>query len=119
MWCPGLVAPRHVESSWARDRTRFSGIDRQILNHWPTRKVPVLVSKYLFIWLSPGLVVACGIWFPDQDGTWAHSVGSKVLATEPPGKSLREVLIYVFLMASEVEQIFILLLDVCLWRSHC
>ena len=29
-------APRHVGSSWSRDRTCVSCIGRQILNHWTT-----------------------------------------------------------------------------------
>ena len=34
----GLVALQHVQSSLARDRTRGSCIDRQILYHWTTRE---------------------------------------------------------------------------------
>ena len=30
----GLLAPRHVESSWTRDQTCVPCIDRQIFNHW-------------------------------------------------------------------------------------
>ena len=33
LWCSGLVAARHVESSWIRDQTSVSFIDRQILYH--------------------------------------------------------------------------------------
>ena len=40
LWCMGLVAPRHVGSSWARARTRVSCIDRRTLNHCATREVP-------------------------------------------------------------------------------
>ena len=39
LWCMGLVAPRHMGSSWTRDRTRVPCIGRQILNHCATRKV--------------------------------------------------------------------------------
>ena len=38
LWCMGLVAPRHVGSSWTKDWTRVSGIGRRILHHWATRK---------------------------------------------------------------------------------
>ena len=34
------------------------------------------------------LVGACGIWFPDRDRTRVPCIGSTVLATGPPGKSL-------------------------------
>ena len=43
LWLTGSVAPRHVGSSWTRDRTRVPCIDRQILNHCATREVPLLV----------------------------------------------------------------------------
>ena len=33
LWCMGSGAPRYVASSWNRDRTSVSRIDRQILNH--------------------------------------------------------------------------------------
>ena len=38
----GLVAPRHVGSSWIRDRTdwQVSCIGRQFLYHWATREAP-------------------------------------------------------------------------------
>ena len=38
----GLVAPRHVGSSWIRDRTRVPCIGRRILNHCATREVPLI-----------------------------------------------------------------------------
>ena len=38
LWHAGLVAPRHVGSSWIRDRTRVSCIGRWILHHWATRE---------------------------------------------------------------------------------
>ena len=37
--CTALVAPRHVKSSWTRNRTRVPCIGRQILNHWTIREV--------------------------------------------------------------------------------
>ena len=37
---PGLVALRHVESSWTRDRTHVPSTLRQTANHWTTREVP-------------------------------------------------------------------------------
>ena len=36
----GLVALRHVGSSWIRDQTSVSCIGRQILYHWITREAP-------------------------------------------------------------------------------
>ena len=39
LWCTGLVAPRHVRPSWAKDWTRVLCIGRNILNHWTTREV--------------------------------------------------------------------------------
>ena len=39
LWRMGLTAPLHVESSWTRDWTSVPCADRQILNHWTTRKV--------------------------------------------------------------------------------
>ena len=44
MWCTGLVALRHVGSSWTRDRTRVPCIGRQILNQCATREAPVDIS---------------------------------------------------------------------------
>ena len=40
LWRTGLVAPRHVGSSRARDQTHVPCIGRQILNHCTTREVP-------------------------------------------------------------------------------
>ena len=40
LWHMGLVAPRHVGSSWTRDWTRGPCIGRQILNHCATKEVP-------------------------------------------------------------------------------
>ena len=37
---PGLVALRHVESSWTRDRTHVPSTLRQTAKHWTTREVP-------------------------------------------------------------------------------
>ena len=39
MWCMGLVAQKHVASSWTRDWTRVPCIGRWILNHCTTREV--------------------------------------------------------------------------------
>ena len=33
LWHTGLVTPKHVGSSWTRDRTTVSCIGRRILNH--------------------------------------------------------------------------------------
>ena len=43
----GLVAPRHVGSSWTRDRTHVPCIGRQILNHCATREVLLLLYMNL------------------------------------------------------------------------
>ena len=43
LWCTGLVAPRHVGSSWARARTCVPCIGRRILNHCATREVLIVV----------------------------------------------------------------------------
>ena len=45
LWCLGLVAPRHVESSWTRDGTRVPCIASLILSYWTTGK-PWLFLKY-------------------------------------------------------------------------
>ena len=34
LWYTGLVALRHVGSSWTRDGTRVPCTGRQIINHW-------------------------------------------------------------------------------------
>ena len=50
LWLTGLVAPRHVGSSWTRARTRVPCIGRRILNHCATReaqKVGYLMSQGL------------------------------------------------------------------------
>ena len=39
LWCTGLVAPRHVESSWIRGGTCVPCTGRQILYHWATGEV--------------------------------------------------------------------------------
>ena len=38
MWCRGVVAPRHEESSWTRDQTRVPCTGRQILVHCTSRE---------------------------------------------------------------------------------
>ena len=45
MWRTGLVALRHVGSSWNRARTRVPCIGRWILNHCATREVPPIFLK--------------------------------------------------------------------------
>ena len=40
MWLTGLIAPRHVESSQTRARTRVPCIGRQTLNDCATREAP-------------------------------------------------------------------------------
>ena len=41
MWRTGLVAPRHVGSSWTRARTCVPCIGRRSLNHCATREAPI------------------------------------------------------------------------------
>ena len=45
LWWAGLVTPRHVGSSWVRDRTRVPC--RQIPNHWTTREAPDVLNRSL------------------------------------------------------------------------
>ena len=45
LWCMGLLAPRHVLSSQARDRTRVPCVARQIPNHWETGEAPHLFLR--------------------------------------------------------------------------
>ena len=40
LWHTGLVAPRHVGSSWTRAQTHVPCIGRRILNHCTTREAP-------------------------------------------------------------------------------
>ena len=42
LWHTGLVAPRHVGSSWTRARTRVPCIGGRILNHCSTKEAPSL-----------------------------------------------------------------------------
>ena len=51
MWLTGPAAPRHVESSQTRARTRVPRISRQILNHCATREAPstVFIKPFLYL----------------------------------------------------------------------
>ena len=42
LWCTGLVAPQHVESSWTRYGTCVPCIGRQIFIHCTTREVSIV-----------------------------------------------------------------------------
>ena len=44
LWHMGLVAWRHVGSSWTRDRMHVSCTGRKILNHWPPGMSMLLLS---------------------------------------------------------------------------
>ena len=44
VWCPGLVVPEHVGSSWPRNQTHVSYICRRILCHWATREALIIFS---------------------------------------------------------------------------
>ena len=55
LWPTGLTAPRHVESSHARDRAHVLHIGRQIPNQWTTREVLLQAFPpltYLFLILG-------------------------------------------------------------------
>ena len=39
VWCMGSLASQHVGSTSTSDQIHVTCIGRQILNHWPTRKV--------------------------------------------------------------------------------
>ena len=41
LWNTGLVAPKHVGSSWTRDQTRVPGTGGWILIHSATKEVPI------------------------------------------------------------------------------
>ena len=47
LWHTGLVAPRHVGSSWTRARNRVPCIGRQFLNHRATREAPAVFISLL------------------------------------------------------------------------
>ena len=51
LWCTGLVALQHVESSQTRDRTRVPCIGRQILIHCTMKEVLLFKVRSL-IWLT-------------------------------------------------------------------
>ena len=52
LWHMGLVAPRHVESSWTRDRTGVPRTGRRIPIHCTTGEVPATVlSAHLLVLL--------------------------------------------------------------------
>ena len=44
LWLAGLVAPKHMGSSWTRARTHVLCIGRWILNHCAIREVPHLLA---------------------------------------------------------------------------
>ena len=46
-WRTGLVAPRHVTSSWSRARTRVPCIGRRTANHCATREAPRFCFKII------------------------------------------------------------------------
>ena len=48
LWRTGLVAPRHVGSSWTRARTRVPCIGRRILNHCATREARLFLLIFVF-----------------------------------------------------------------------
>ena len=65
LWHRGLVAPRHVGSSWTRDQTHVPCIGRWILHHWATREALVNLFKncvaiqYTFIICLTRLLLSC------------------------------------------------------------
>ena len=69
LWRTGLVALRHVGSSWTRAQTRVPCISRQILNHCATREVPVLIILIVVIPAQGGSVT----------GPWSLVPGYEVI----------------------------------------
>ena len=53
----GLAALQHVGSSYIRDQTHVPCTGRQILNHWTTRKVPMLCLLRAFSPLTLKIVI--------------------------------------------------------------
>ena len=47
LWQMGLVAPRHVESSWTRDQASVPCIGGWTLNHWTSREVSHVLFLYV------------------------------------------------------------------------
>ena len=69
----GLVAQRHVESSWTRDPAIVSSIERRILHPWTIREArcePFLKCfiEYCFCFMFWGFLAPrhVGFWLPDQ-----------------------------------------------------
>ena len=60
----GLVALRHVGSSWTRARTRVPCIGRRILNHCATREAPNVLLK------GP-------LWYVENRLSWGELMGSE------------------------------------------
>ena len=54
-----LVALWHMESSWTRNQTHVSCIDRQILNHWTTKEVPINFSDKMVVILITVIFKYC------------------------------------------------------------
>ena len=52
LWRTGLAAQQHIRSSWTSNQTRVPCIGRQILKHWNTRTLVLLVltHKYFLFW---------------------------------------------------------------------
>ena len=57
----GLVALRHVGSSWIRDRTHVSCIGKRILYHWANQGNPELHFLKWNLCLEPMLIFTCVI----------------------------------------------------------
>ena len=96
LWHTGLVAPRHVGSSQARDRTHVLCIGRRILNHCATREVlntQILHSNSRSVQL------------PVQTHAWT------------PGPKLIQVLRNSRSKATRSLR-FLILLDVQTWAAH-
>ena len=70
LWRTGLVAPRHMRSSWTRARTHVPCIGRRILNHCATREV------HIYQFLNKQFRSEFGRWQPQTSSTHAHSWAS-------------------------------------------
>ena len=70
LWCMGLAASGHTESSQTKDQTCVLCIGRRILNHWTIKEVLILISGgyFHFIKSLSCRMSLCGTYF----FTWSH-----------------------------------------------
>ena len=60
LWCMGLVAPQHLDSSQTRGGTRAPCISRHFPIHRTTREVQsvILISAFVFVWYFPYVLLS-------------------------------------------------------------